>query len=195
MPAMSSQPSLFAEPERPTDRLFFGVFPPEPVQVRIIAIAEDLKAREGLRGRIHAPDRLHVTLFHVGDYVGLPNGVVEKCTAAASALRFAPFEATFDRARSFSSQPRNRPFTLQGGEGVETLIVMREAFRTEMLKAGLQRECRGSFVPHVTLLYDDKAVEETPVPPVSWTVENVMLVRSHLGQGRHEHLQVWPLRA
>lgn len=196
MAAMSSQPSLFGdEPAHPTDRLFFGVFPPKPIRERIVELGEALKAREGLRGKVHQENRVHVTLFHFGDYVGLPNAIVEKAKAAAAALRFAPFETTFDRAESFSSQPRNRPFTLRGETGAVQLIAMRQALATEMMKVGLAREARTGFTPHVTLLYDDKAVDAVAVEPVSWTVKDFVLVHSHLGQSRHDHLHSWPLKA
>ena len=191
---MSDQLGLFGD-MKPTDRLFFGIFPPKPVRERIVELGETLKAREGLRGKVHPEDRVHVTLFHIGDYVDLPKGVVDKATAAADALRFAPFPTTFDRAESFSSQPRNRPFTLRGGAGVETLIAMRQALALEMAKAGLGREAKTGFVPHVTLLYDDKAVDEVAVEPVNWTVDGFVLVHSHLGKTRHDHLRTWPLKA
>ena len=179
----------------PTDRLFFGIYPPAAVAERIEVLARRLREREGLRGKIHQADRFHITLFHVGDFAGVPADLLAKCEVAAAALRFAPFEVAFDSAQSFSSQPRNRPFTLRGTDGVAILIEMRQALATEMMKVGLAREARTGFTPHVTLLYDDHAVDEIEVPPVSWRVESFVLVRSHLGQTRHDPLRTWFLKA
>lgn len=56
-----------------------------------------------------------------------------------------------------------------------------------------RRGNRKGFKPHVTLLYDAKNIPEHPVHPVGWTVSELVLVRSYVGLGRHEHLARWPL--
>ena len=47
--------------------------------------------------------------------------------------------------------------------------------------------------PHLTLLYDAKSISQHPEGPVSWMVDELVLVRSYVGLGRHEHLARWPL--
>ena len=178
-----------------TDRLFFAVYPPPDAAARILGLAGELREAEGLKGRLHSAEQLHVTLFYLGDYDGLPDAVVAAASAAAGAVRAAPFAARFDRAVSFTAQARNRPFTLQGGAGVAGLAALHGALATELGKAGLASEARAPFTPHVTLLYDDKAVVERPVPPVDWVVTEFVLMRSLLGRSTHVPLGRWPLRA
>ena len=98
---MAETADLFGEAEAPralTDRLFFGLFPDAGTAARIAALGEDLKRKHGMKSRVHAVDRLHVTLFHLGDFPGLPNDLVRKATAAAEGLRAEPFEVKIGRA-------------------------------------------------------------------------------------------------
>ena len=43
---------------------------------------------------------------------------------------------------------------------------------------------------HVTLLFDDRAVEKHPIGPIGWTVRHLVLIHSMKG---HQHLARWPL--
>ena len=96
------------DPPTPTDRLMFLLYPDPATAERIASEARRLKAALGLRGQPLLTDRFHVTLHHLGDYVGLPNDIVAKGEAAGGALAHAPFEVAFDRAASFA----NRCFTI-----------------------------------------------------------------------------------
>ncbi len=191
---MTSQLDLLDKPPVATDRLFFGIFPPSDVAERLDVLAPELRERSGLRGRAHAKGRFHITLHHLGDWAGLPNGVLTAAKQAALAVAFAPFEVTFDRAVSFEGRPGNHPFVLQGGDGVTELKAMRQALSTALAMAGQGRVAASQFTPHITLLYADKrAPLEQPIPPISWTVTEFVLVHSHLGQTRHEHIASWTL--
>jgi 2'-5' RNA ligase len=45
----------------------------------------------------------------------------------------------------------------------------------------------------MTLLYDRRAVAERPVEPIRWRVRGLVLLRSLVGQGRHQVLARWPI--
>lgn len=194
---MAETADLFGEAEAPkalTDRLFFGLFPDAGTAARIAALAEDLKRKHGLKSRVHEASRLHITLFHLGDFPGLPKGLVRDSTAAAETMTAAPFEVTFDHATSFAGRPKNRPFILKGGDaGLADLQAYREALGRALALQGVRTT--PAFTPHVTLLYDDPMIAPDPVTPISWTVRELVLVRSLLGQGVHEHIGRWPLEA
>lgn len=195
MPEQSSLPGFDALPQQPTDRLFFAIFPDANASARIAALALQLRGEHELRGRPLARERFHVTLHHLGDYVGVPPDVVAMADKAAAAVTtMAPFEVAFDRAASFSSAPRNRPFVLRGGDGVAALTEFQQALGIAMKKAGLGRWAKPAYTPHVTLLYDDRCVVEQAVEPINWTAREFVLVHSLLGQTRHVALLRWPLR-
>lgn len=194
---MPDTADLFGEAEAPkalTDRLFFGLFPDAATAARIAALGEDLRHKHGLKSHVHSVSRLHVTLFHLGDFPGLPMNLVRSSMAAAEAVKAAPFEVTFDHATSFSGRPKNRPFILKGSEeGLADLQTYRAALGVSLARAGVKTA--GAFTPHVTLLYDDPIIEPDPIAPISWTVRELVLIRSHMGKSIHEPLGRWPLEA
>lgn len=184
----------FGTKSRPTDRLFFALFPDDAAAVRIAQIADRLRVEHGLKSSRLEAERFHVTLHHLGDYEGLPQGVVAAAVEAGAAVAAAPFAVAFDRVMSFSAKPGGRPFVLHGGDGVAALKAFQQALGVAMTKAGLGRWVKPKFTPHVTLLYDDAAVADRTVPPVAWTAHEFVLVHSLLGQTRHIRLGRWPLR-
>lgn len=179
---------------QPTDRLFFAVFPDAAAAARIADAAQVLRSRHGLHGKPLRADRFHVTLHHLGDYAGLPEDLVAKAGDAAAGVRLSAFEASFDSASSFSRQPRNRPLVLRGDAGVVSLHELQSALGERMAAVGLGRLAERKFTPHVTLLYDDRAVETQAIDPIAWTVREIVLVHSLLGRTEHRILGHWPLR-
>jgi 2'-5' RNA ligase len=179
-------------PPPPTDRLFFALFPDPVTAARIAETTEDLKRQKGLSGRPLAPERFHITLHHLGDYVGVPESVVAAARAAADSLSSSPFEVSFDRAASFHGRADNRPFVLRVGEGLAGVVAFQQTLGGAMIKAGLRPD--RSFVPHVTLLYDGQLVAEQAIGPIGWTVDELVLVHSLLGQTVHVPLGRWPLK-
>ncbi len=185
----------FDPPPRPTDRLFFALLPDAPAAQRIAGLAKALKAEHGLKGRALATSRFHVTLHFFGDHVGLPQGLVDAVSAAASELRFAPFNVSFDHVMSFAGRPRKRPFVLHGSdEGLAALMDFRRALSGALVRRGLAPLVDARFTPHVTLLYDDQLRPSQQVDPIVWRVSEFVLVDSLVGQTRHVPLARWPLR-
>jgi 2'-5' RNA ligase len=179
------------DPPTPTDRLMFLLYPDPAAAERIAREAARLKADLGLGGALIHADRVHITLHHLGDYVGLPNDMVSKGALAGDAVTAAPFEVVFDRAASFANRPGNNPFTLQGGEGLSALIAFQKVLGEKMAGAALRHD--KSFTPHVTLLYDRQVVPEQAITPISWRVDRFALVQSKLGRTQHIVLREWPL--
>ncbi|MBO9544499.1 2'-5' RNA ligase family protein [Caulobacter sp.] len=177
------------DPPTPTDRLMFLLYPDAQTAERIAREARRLKEALGLRGQPLLTDRFHITLHHLGDYVGLPNDMVTKGKRAGGALSAAPFEVVFDKAVSFANRPGNNPFTLQGREGVAALIAFQKTLGLKMAGAALKPDKQ--FLPHITLLYDGQVVPEQAIDPIRWTVDRFVLVQSKLGQTQHIVLAEW----
>lgn len=194
MPGQSLLPGFDATPQ-PTDRLFFAIFPDARAAAQIAGLAQQLRNEHGLKGKPLKTERFHVTLHHLGDYAGLPQDLVDVACAAAAGVAAAPFDVTFDRVASFSTAPRNRPFVLRGGDGVASLIAFQQTLGDALKKTVLGRWAKPAYTPHVTLLYDDRSVPEQPVPAVSWTASEFVLIHSLIGQTLHAPLARWPLRA
>jgi RNA 2',3'-cyclic 3'-phosphodiesterase len=104
--------------------------------------------------------------------------------------RAEPFEVSFDCTMSFRGGRGNRPFVLTGSAGLNRLKSFRRSLAVVFKKRGLGFLARRDFTPHVTLLFDDRAIEEHPAGPICWTVGELVLIHSLNG---HEHLARWPL--
>jgi len=181
----------FARPH-PTDRLFFAVVPPPAVAERMAALAADLRGQLGLRGRPRPTGHLHVTLHHLGDFVGLPQRLVDEACTAAAGVAWPSFETRFDRAASFRGRPGKHPFVLLGAEGEAGLTGLYQSLGTQLAAAGLARRER-AFVPHITLLYDARTVAPQPIPPLGWTGAEFLLIHSLLGRTEYHVLGRWSL--
>lgn len=182
--------------DNPVDRLFFAVFPDPAAAARIAAVTHALRAQHGLRGNPLRPERSHVTLHHLGDYAGLPPSVVAAAMHAASRAAAPAFNVIFDGVSSLAGRPGNRPLVLRGDDAdTARLLALQRTLGEAMTAAGLGRHAERKFVPHVTLLYDDRMLAPQPVERIGWTVREFVLVHSLIGRGEYRILRGWPLRS
>lgn len=190
------QSSLFgAAPPVPTDRLFLGIFPDPATAARIDALGADVCARHGIRTPRHQSDRLHITLFHIGDWAGLSQYTVDTVIAAAEKTSAAPFQIALNEVASFAARRERSPLVLKANQGNEALHRFRDQLGVELTRVGLGRCVSKTFEPHVTLAYAQAQVEAEPIEPVIWTASEFVLIHSLLGQTRHIRLGSWPLQA
>jgi 2'-5' RNA ligase len=188
--------SMFSRVSAPIDAsegfkagsLFLAVCPDAEAAACIYRAANILKRANELGGALVRRERLHVTLFFLGEPC---ERIVRMAHDAGSAMRMPPFEVSFDRTASFRGQPGNHPFVLRGDGGLRGLMSFRQKLGASLTRNGLKRWANMDFTPHVTLLYDVRRVEEQPIEPVSWTVREFVLVHSLNG---HNHLARWPLQ-
>ena len=167
--------------------LFLAILPDANARQQIYRMAGVIKRAHGLRGQLTARDRLHATLFPLTD---LPEAAVQKVCDVIAETKAEPFEVSFDCTTSFRGGRGSRPFVLTGANGLKRLKSFRRSLAMAFKGRGLGFLARRDFTPHVTLLFDDREVEEHPAGPVRWTVSEVVLIHS---LGGHEHLARWPL--
>jgi 2'-5' RNA ligase len=187
------QGSLFgSEPVAalPTDNLFFALLPDETTAGTMAAVAARLCRQYGLRGKAVPPERLHVTLYYLGAYAGVPTDLVERACSALAAFRTPTFDVCLDRVMSFSRRS-NRPVVLVGGQS-SPLHAFQGRLRSVLVSAHLPEPDRLSFTPHVTLLRDDREVPEQAVEPMCWTAREFVLIRSLHGRGEYRILARFP---
>jgi RNA 2',3'-cyclic 3'-phosphodiesterase len=176
----------------PTDRLLLMLMPPPDVAERADALTARLRAQLGLKPR-RMRERLHVTLCPLGDYDGLPEPVVHAAAQAASGLSVAPFEVSFDRLVSFRGG-QTFPLVLLAGTGNDAIVALRQQFAESLRAGGVLFPAGNTITPHMTLLRSPRSLPETPVEPLNWTVNDVVLVHSLLGQSQYVELGRWALR-
>lgn len=191
MSQQTSFPGL--APAAATDRLFLAIFPDPETAVGLAALAAAQCTAHGLRGRPVLPERLHVTLFHLGDTVGLRQDVVDAASMAASRLQAASFDLRFDQVASFAGRHDKLPLVLRARGGNEPLRAFRAALAARLHEVGLGRFAAAGFEPHVTLAYDTRMVAPQDVAPIAWRAREFVLVHSLLGRKRHLPLGRWEL--
>jgi 2'-5' RNA ligase len=110
---------------------------------------------------------------------------VREASATVTAF-FSPFEVRFDRVMSFRNTRAKRPFVLRDGGDNTALLRFHRCLENAL-------HVQSPLNPHVTLLYDEKNVAEERVNPIRWTVDELVLVHSYVGEGRYEMLGKWGL--
>ena len=176
------------------DRIFFAVLPDDETAARIHALAEKLKPANKFTGTLIRPEHLHITLFHLGDWNGLPQSIVDIAGKAAAEVIAAPFEIACARTESFRNSTGVYPFVLLPEQGATPLRAFHGALGAALKRSGLGGATQGEFKPHVTLLRDGLRAKPAPVAPIAWTARDFVLVHSLLGKTTHIHLGRWPLR-
>lgn len=169
-------------------RLFLAAVPDADTARRIYRSAVALKRAHGFDGKIIEPERLHVSIFFLGE---LPEPAVRIACEAAAEIRTSPFDVLFDRSVTFRGKPRNQPFVLTGDDGLDRLKSFRRTLGLAMASKGLRFLAKKDFTPHITLMYAEHDVEEHPIEPIGWTVNEFVLIHSMHG---HVHLGRWPLQ-
>jgi 2'-5' RNA ligase len=192
-------------PEFETDsphmhRLLFMALPDESAARRISHVAHDLKNKHRLHGELFPSKRLHVSLFHIGDYYQFPHDIADRAKEGASGLVLPPIEIVLDCVMSFCGAqvdpPREDSYALAllARQGATELLMLRKALALAMMKTGIRRRFGGHLKPHLTLLYDRRHRIEEDVEPIRWTMSEVVLIDSLVGQGRYKELGRWPLK-
>jgi len=155
-----------------------------------------IRGKNGLRGRVRPLGHLHVSLYFLGGCSDVSEKVIhfvghicETVTASTPV-----FEVRFDRTISFRGGLGNRPFVLiNHNKGNPELMRLRQALDTKFSKYRRGSGGNLTFNPHVTLLYDQQSIPEGPINPISWMVDEIVLVRSEVGATKYEKLGSWKL--
>jgi RNA 2',3'-cyclic 3'-phosphodiesterase len=174
--------------------LFFALLPDHSTAFLAETLALGLSRVHGLKGRPIDADRLHLTLCGVPLESGALLETVEKARDAAAGIAAGPLEVCLDTARSFAHRDGRHPFVLSCGDQPDGLLCLRQRLGIALKHEGLDGGPQGGFTPHMTLLWADRMVEDSPIVPVRWTARDFALVLSLVGQSRHITLGRWPLR-
>ena len=157
--------------------LVFLIKPPPDVADELDFVRQKLGLYRG-----YSKDRLHATVQPLGYRRMLSDATISKARFAAESLVHPPFHVVFDRLNGGK---------LEGSEPIKGFLAFRASLQTELAKHMALR--KHSTSPHITLVYR-AAPASCQVDPISWLVEEFMLIESFQGEGRHEELGRWKLR-
>jgi RNA 2',3'-cyclic 3'-phosphodiesterase len=193
---MSDQLSLLEPIPALNDGLFLALFPPGQPRAATSAAGQQQLSKHGLRGKLHAVDRLHVSLISFGEHDGVPQRIVDKVREGAASVSFAPFEISFDHVESFGKSGQSGPYPCVlrcDHDSAMRFTTFHQTVCFAMGKVGLGKWIR-PLTPHVTLIYADRRVESEAIAPIGWTVTEFVLVHSLLGRSQYIQLGRWSLR-
>lgn len=180
-------------PRRPAEaRVFFALWPDNKVRTALHLAAVDCGKRFG--GRVMQAPTLHLTLAFIGN-VALDR--LPALHAAADAVASPAFELTLDRLGFWG---HNRILWAGSRQGHEGLSQLAAQLAGHLQAQGWSTGIRTGqpFAPHVTLMrnVEAKRPELPELPPIAWSCERFVLVRSRLSAGgsAYEPLGYWPLR-
>jgi 2'-5' RNA ligase len=139
---------------------------------------------------------MHVSLVGLGEYVDLPQGLLDSVARSVSQIKQEVFTARFDTVLTFRHRSRvstGYPTVLCGGEGVSGFRTLHEGIVDALRGAGLKPRF-ATLTPHLTMLYDKQKIHTETVDPIEWNVREFVLLLRHIGQGRpYSLLGKWSL--
>jgi 2'-5' RNA ligase len=187
-------PNAGRRPKFP-ERIFLGIMPDDAAALQAEETTKKICEIHAIRGSRLLRQRFHVSLQHIGDYKRLKSKVLYAASLAGAAISIPEFDVIFDRAESFAApprrdRPRQYPAVLRGGS--EPLFGLHRLLAAAMRKLNLKPS--DSFVPHMTMVYADKAITPQPNEPLRWTVREFVLIHSERGLTKYNILDRWPLR-
>ena len=170
-------------PCQPFHRLFFALRPPPSAAGYI----RDCCAWLG-PGKWVRTEHFHVTLNILDDWPFLPFDLLEAMIAVGDALAFHPFRVVFDQLGGSS-----RSIVLRPSERIAALYRFQHQLADALARAGVRTRRGVRFSPHLTLMHSGRPDFVEAADPVSWRVEEFVLIESLVGWRRHKVRKRWPV--
>jgi len=117
---------------------------------------------------------------------------MEKAKGLADKVEAAPFRVTLNHVQTWEDP---FPLVLLGEEGVTGAELLYGAIHKALIKGSMAPRREAGITPHISLLRDPIAVAKEFVEPISWKVQEFVMLDSVGGEGRHEVLGRWALAA
>ena len=174
-------------------KVFFAILPTEAAADGLYRLAQRERSRRGMTGWPTARERLHTSLNGLGGHPELPRRLIAQAIEACGTIAARPFVVSFNRLGSWGRGDGQRAFVLRGDDGMAGVSALHDVIHRALAEAGVVRPRPRDFEPHLTLLRDRIAAREEFIEPVSWWVQEFVLLDSIHGEGRHEVLGRWAL--
>lgn len=168
-------------------RLFFALWPDDEVRTHLATWARDAQAE--CSGRQVRPEKIHLTLFYIGD---VERERIPGLETLAETIRGAPFEL---EVNTLGYWRHNRLVWAGAMRCPDALSELVSALRRALARVDIHDEER-PYVPHVTLVRDAvRAPKNISVSGFTWRAREFVLVESvsDARAGRYNAIHRWPL--
>lgn len=175
-------------------RLFFALWPPEPLRNQLERATCSLARDSG--GRVVPARNFHVTVVFLGE---VPQPRVQAVIAAAAATSAPAFTLTLDRIDAW---PESNVLVLTCADAPAELVTLAEGLRFNLLRnqIKLKREIfrphTPHTTPHVTLARNLSQLRPAEkIEALQWPVQEFVLIDSTITHSGSEYqvLARWPL--
>jgi len=190
------------EPTRPLlypgENWFFALRVPEPTAEQIRTLAFKLRNQHNLHGQPFDLWQYHISLQGLLPQPLPTESWLTAGLRAAGAVRAAPFAVQLDRAVTLpvgsKESSRQSAFVLKASADHDQGIrALRNDLGTNMKLAKLKGASLSRYLPHVTMLYDEKRVPQDSVEPISWMATEFVLIHRPELKAPYEEIEAWPL--
>ncbi|AJA10692.1 hypothetical protein SKP52_19115 [Sphingopyxis fribergensis] len=168
---------------RARNPLYVMAKPPPEVQAQIAALPRNDPSR--------GPDLLHVTLISLYDLHHVPPEWLPATVAALDSFVAAPFPLAFDRIEN------RKAVTLRTRDPLAEARAFQKALVDHLLREKAPIMDGTTPEPHITINYrGDRLGTQTlgkKMPPIGWTVDEIILTESIVGKTTHVEHGRWPL--
>ncbi|KQX87555.1 2'-5' RNA ligase [Variovorax sp. Root473] len=172
--------------------LFFALLPTPQDAATVAALGERMSSRHALKGTVVEAQRLHVTLFDLGDHDQVPADKVTQASTAAAAVPVPVLNVVFEKSMSYAKGAL--VLCADDEAHVSALRAFRQRLGEALADVGLKPS--RAFTPHMTVAYARRKLEKHALEaPLRWTAHSLVLIDSHVGEGVHEVLGRWPATA
>jgi 2'-5' RNA ligase len=163
--------------------LYLFLSPPPPV-CEAIARHRDLP---GMARKPIPDDRLHMTVGGFGSFDETPQAGIEWVRERLSAVTLPSFRLYLDTLIRPAGRALLIPSEAPAGFGR-----LQQALTAQL---GIHRTSWRDIRPHVTLGYGGSRARTEAIDPIGWTADDLRLVESIVGEGRHIVHAAWTLDA
>jgi RNA 2',3'-cyclic 3'-phosphodiesterase len=169
--------------------LYFAAIPPTQIKDRIAAVWHKDGSGENFRR-----DVLHLSLQNICPPGILDRSKVAMAQIAATRLRHAGFTLTFDRLMTFGGGAGKRALVLATDNSNHAANDLAIELRRLLAEVAVKCPTKTKITPHVTLAYGlGFAGTRYLADPIRWTIQDITVIDSLIGQARHVHLGTWRL--
>lgn len=164
---------------RARNPLYIMAKPPPHVQAQITALPRNDPGR--------GPDLLHVTLISLYDLHYAPPDWLPATIAALDSLNAPAFPLHFDRIENRKAVTLRTRDPLAEARAFQKVLVNHLLATKAPIMDGTTPE------PHITINYRGDRLGSQKMPPIGWTVEEIILTESIVGKTTHVEHGRWAL--
>ena len=164
---------------RARNPLYVLAKPPPDVAARIAALPRNDPGR--------GSTLLHVTLMKLFDLHHAPPDWLPQVIAALDGFVGGAFPLTFDRIEN------HKAVTLRTRDSLPEARAFQAALLRHLLEKRAPMMLGTTPEPHVTINYHGDRLRAAKMPPIGWTVSEILLVESVVGKATHVEHGRWAL--